>query len=145
MSLLFSELYGLVADSCAPYLMSTLFTTCSHYAHCPIQVRIASSYYLGGHYGGQVADTTMMREIRAKGPITVDLNVPPGFGLYKEGILTEDGLEEIRRMMRECNGESDLIWEYVNHSVAIIGWGVDRKSGMKFWICRNSYGSQFGE
>ena len=107
---------------------------------------IASSYYLGGHYGGQVADATMMREIRAKGPITVDLNVPPGFGLYKEGILTEDGLEEIRRMMKECNGESDLIWEYVNHSVAIIGWGADMAhGGMKFWICRNSYGTHFGE
>ncbi len=86
----------------------------------------------------------MMREIRAKGPIAVDLNVPLGFGLYKEGILTEDGIEEIRRAMG--SDSNNVIWEYVNHSVAIIGWGIDEtKGGMKFWICRNSYGTNFGE
>ena len=86
----------------------------------------------------------MMREVRARGPITVDLNVPLGFGLYKEGILTDDSIQEIRKTV---GGDfSNLIWEYVNHSVAIIGWGVDMASaGMKFWICRNSYGTHFGE
>jgi len=86
----------------------------------------------------------MKREIRARGPITVDLNVPLGFGLYKEGILTDDSIEEIRKKVE--GDVNNVIWEYVNHSVAIIGWGVDMaQGGMKFWICRNSYGTQFGE
>ena len=86
----------------------------------------------------------MMREIRARGPITVDLNVPLGFGLYKEGILTDESIQEIRK---KVEGDiKNVIWEYVNHSVAIIGWGVDMaQGGMKFWICRNSYGTDFGE
>lgn len=86
----------------------------------------------------------MMREIRARGPITVDLNVPLGFGLYKEGILTDESIEEIRKKVE--GDVNNVIWEYVNHSVAIIGWGVDMaQGGMKFWICRNSYGTHFGE
>jgi C1A family cysteine protease len=36
-------------------------------------------------------------------------------------------------------------WEFVNHSILIIGWGYDEKTGIKFWICRNSYGTEYGE
>lgn len=35
------------------------------------------------------------------------------------------------------------MWEYLNHSVMILGWGEE--NGVKFWICRNSYGTHFGE
>ncbi len=27
----------------------------------------------------------------------------------------------------------------------ILGWGIDEESKTKFWICRNSYGPNFGE
>jgi C1A family cysteine protease len=37
------------------------------------------------------------------------------------------------------------MWEFINHSIVIVGWGVDKKTGVKFWICRNSYGKWFGE
>ncbi len=36
-------------------------------------------------------------------------------------------------------------WEYINHSIQIIGWGVEEGTNIKFWICRNSYGIHFGE
>ena len=32
----------------------------------------------------------------------------------------------------------------LNHSVVIIGWGVDPDTGTKFWKVRNSYGKQWG-
>jgi C1A family cysteine protease len=28
----------------------------------------------------------------------------------------------------------------LNHSVVIVGWGVDAKTGTKYWKVRNSYG-----
>ncbi len=31
-----------------------------------------------------------------------------------------------------------------NHSTIIIGWGVD-ENGTKYWLCRNSYGPDWGE
>lgn len=32
----------------------------------------------------------------------------------------------------------------LNHSVTIIGWGVDKKTGTKYWKVRNSYGKKWG-
>lgn len=31
-------------------------------------------------------------------------------------------------------------WEPTNHSVLITGWGVDARTGEKYWVCRNSWG-----
>jgi C1A family cysteine protease len=28
----------------------------------------------------------------------------------------------------------------MNHSVVIVGWGKDEKTGIPYWIVRNSYG-----
>lgn len=38
-----------------------------------------------------------------------------------------------------------VLWEFINHSIVVVGWGKDEKTGVKFWICRNSYGTSFGE
>ena len=32
----------------------------------------------------------------------------------------------------------------MNHSVVIVGWGVDKKTSSKYWIVRNSYGPKWG-
>jgi C1A family cysteine protease len=32
----------------------------------------------------------------------------------------------------------------LNHSVVIVGWGVDAKTGTKYWKVRNSYGQKWG-
>ena len=37
-----------------------------------------------------------------------------------------------------------IAWMNLNHSVVIFGWGVDPKTGTKFWRVRNSYGSRWG-
>lgn len=37
----------------------------------------------------------------------------------------------------------NISWEYINHSIIILGWGEE--DGVKYWICRNSYGPDWGE
>ena len=40
--------------------------------------------------------------------------------------------------------DSGAAWTNLNHSVLIVGWGVDDTNGNKYWILRNSYGSNWG-
>jgi hypothetical protein len=37
-----------------------------------------------------------------------------------------------------------IAWMSLNHSITILGWGVDPKTGTKYWKCRNSYGTKWG-
>lgn len=41
--------------------------------------------------------------------------------------------------------DSQIANDNLDHSVAILGWGKDPKTGMKVWIARNSFGSKWGE
>ena len=42
----------------------------------------------------------------------------------------------------EKNGKNFHNW---NHTVMLIGWGVEKETGMKYWIVRNSYGPGWGD
>lgn len=37
-----------------------------------------------------------------------------------------------------------ISWMDMNHSVVIIGWGKEEKTGTGYWIVRNSYGPNWG-
>ena len=41
--------------------------------------------------------------------------------------------------------DKGISWMDMNHSVVIVGWGVDKKDDAKYWIVRNSYGSRWGD
>ena len=83
-----------------------------------------------------------MKEVRARGPITIGMLFPYYFGVYEEGILTcddivlgadgytETQLEVLRRLRDGFRPEE--------HLITIIGWG-ENKDGVKYWICQNSY------
>ena len=114
-----------------------------------------------GDYYGAANELAMMQELRARGPFPVDLRVPPGFSQYSEGIFSEDHLNFNQGKLSDPNfvhqqqstaatskwtlNALGIEWYYVNHSVLLIGWGQDDETGMKYWICRNSYGPDYGE
>lgn len=37
----------------------------------------------------------------------------------------------------------DIEWQKIEHSIIIVGWGEEK--GVKFWICANSYSTDWGE
>ena len=84
----FLEDFYLPLESCAPYKAHTVGDQCSNYKHCPMAVKIKKSFYIGEYYGGN-SEAAMMKEIRSRGPIVSDLNVPLGFSFYKSGIFSD--------------------------------------------------------
>jgi len=69
----------------------------------------------------------MMKEIYARGPISCGVDATLLHD-YQGGILDVKGSEY-----------------GINHIVSIVGWGVDKASGKKFWNVRNSWGEYWGE
>jgi cathepsin X len=86
---------------------------------------------------GQVTGVDQMKaEIYARGPIACLINSePPEFDQYRGGIIQcGEGSSKL------CN-----IPQYSDHVIVIAGWGVDAKTGMEYWVGRNSYGTKWGE
>ncbi|XP_015197206.2 dipeptidyl peptidase 1 [Lepisosteus oculatus] len=122
--------FGVVEESCFPYIgrdsPCTLKDSCFRY--------YASEYhYVGGFYGA-CNEAEMRLELVRNGPMGVAFEVYPDFMNYKEGIYHHTGL------MDEFNP-----FELTNHAVLLVGYGSDPKTGKKYWIVKNSWGTGWGE
>ena len=69
---------------------------------------------------------SMMYEIYHHGPVTGTMNVYKDFSLYKEGVY--------RHTVQEISG---------GHSIEVIGWGTDEKTGVNYWMCKNSWNKEW--
>lgn len=70
----------------------------------------------------------MMAEIYFRGPIVVSMWAhSPEFENYKGGYILRD----------------NTVYTTTTHSVSIVGWS--EQNGIKYWIVRNSFGTQWGE
>ena len=81
-----------------------------------------------------------MQELKEKGPIVVSFEPDYNFMMYKSGIY-----HSIDEKTWISKGLPKPEWEKVDHSVLLVGWGEDEKTGEKFWIVQNTWGPQWGE
>lgn len=128
--------FGVVTEECMPYKAEngTCTTRC---AEPKILVRSESYNYVGGFLGaGNEED--MMFEIYKNGPIVASFFVHDDFKYYKNGIYTHVEGKAGKK------GKINPI-EVTSHSVCIIGWDLDEKTGQKSWIVKNSWSKLFGE
>jgi cathepsin X len=77
-------------------------------------------------YDHVVGEQNMMQEIAQRGPIACDIAVPEALEEYTGGIYCDD------------TGDMDVV-----HVVSVVGYGVE--DGSKYWLVRNSWGTQWGE
>ncbi|XP_072418109.1 cathepsin J-like [Chiloscyllium punctatum] len=75
-------------------------------------------------WGGEVALEQAVREI---GPMSVVINASlKSFQHYKGGVYYDEN----------CNG-------YVTNDVLVVGFGIE--DGMRYWLVKNSWGTDWGE
>ena len=97
-----------------------------------------------------------MKDILRNGPTTGDFQADEYFGAYKSGILSEAGILKAKNLAQkvdkisEAPGNSTMEkrgnnFHNWNHTVMLIGWGVDKETGEKYWLVRNSYGPFWGD
>lgn len=83
-------------------------------------------------FGEVTGENEMMAEISARGPIACLIDsAAEQFDGYSGGII-------------QCNTGPECKEPLTDHVVVIAGWGVS-SAGLKYWVGRNSYGSQWGE
>ncbi|OXB58260.1 hypothetical protein ASZ78_008464 [Callipepla squamata] len=122
--------FGVVEEDCFPYTARDspcLFKrSCYHYY-------TSEYHYVGGFYGA-CNEALMKLELVLGGPMAVAFEVYNDFMFYKEGIYHHTGLRD------DFNP-----FELTNHAVLLVGYGKDPKTGEKFWIVKNSWGTSWGE
>jgi cathepsin X len=79
-------------------------------------------------YGRVFGAKRMKAEIYARGPIGCGIDATNKFDYYTGGIYKEKKL-----------------LPYLNHEIAVVGWGYDEESSTEYWIGRNSWGTYWGE
>ncbi|GFT78852.1 dipeptidyl peptidase 1 [Nephila pilipes] len=125
----YAQDFGAIPEECYPYE--------GHDDSCnPKDCKrfyVANYEYVGGFYGG-CNEELMKIDIVENGPVTVAFQVYPDFMLYKGGVYHHTGI-----------GVGFNPFHLVNHGVLITGYGIDNDTGEKFWIVKNSWGTNWGE
>jgi len=110
-------------NTCEPI---TVCRNCSPIAGCSAQPSYDT--YGVSEFGLVNGTENMMAEIYARGPITCGVAVPQALEDYTSGIFND------------TTGTLDI-----SHAISVAGWGVDKTTGINYWIVRNSWGTYWGE
>ena len=118
---------GIAADSCIPYTSGD-----GKVETCP---QMCADRSIIGKFKCEKGSTKEARGssqikslIADGGPVETGFTVYSDFFNYKSGVY------------HHTSGSVQG-----GHAVKILGWGVDEKSGYKYWICANSWGNSWGE
>ena len=96
--------------------------------------------YIGGSYG-KCSEYNIMQEVLKNGPIVVSFEPDYLFMHYKKGIYKSVAHSWI------TNGNKKPLWQKVDHSVVLTGWGREVINGkeIEYWKIQNSWGVGWGE
>lgn len=121
---------GVVAEECNPYAEED--EPCDTDMTCP-RTYVSKYEFIGGYFGAS-NEANMMQELVENGPIGVAILMSWDLLYYGGGIYHNTGLDS----------KYDP-FEYANHAVLCVGYGVDDTTGEKYWILKNSWGDNWGE
>lgn len=115
-------------------------TLCKNPNFEKLNFKVANYRYVGGSYG-RCSEQIIMREVYKNGPIVISLEPDYSFMLYRSGIYKSPNNNWF------VNNFPRPEWEKVDHSLVLVGWGVEviNEKKVKYWILQNSWGSNWGE
>eukprot|EP00771_Trimastix_marina_P001810 gnl/Trimastix_PCT/2913.p1 GENE.gnl/Trimastix_PCT/2913~~gnl/Trimastix_PCT/2913.p1 ORF type:complete len:300 (+),score=64.54 gnl/Trimastix_PCT/2913:69-968(+) len=130
--------YGLVDEGCQPYLAEYLDRcdalgtcyTCEAIGKPCVPVEEYRRYYVAQHgvysaiTGGNI-EHKMMAEIYRRGPMVCEIATPKAFHDYNSTAVFKDTTGSLK----------------FAHAISVVGWGVEK--GEKYWLLRNSWGTQW--
>jgi len=121
---------GTVTEDCWPYRANA--------SKCPLKCADGSAptVYRTSSYGSpykafnvSATEEAIKTAIISEGPVTAEMWLFGDFSGYQGGVY-------------EHNSTTGVVYE---HTMRIVGWGVDKDSGKKYWKVANTYGSDWGE
>ncbi|KAJ8514165.1 hypothetical protein ON010_g18720 [Phytophthora cinnamomi] len=137
---------GIVDLTCNPYIAShpswmgagdcaaTQCHTCNLKGECfvledPVKYRI-SEYGTLNFTTSEEFQLQAMNEIYHRGPIVVSMySLSPEYRQFKGGYILRDSTK----------------YPGTTHVVSLVGWGTDAETGVKYWVVRNSDGTNWGD
>jgi hypothetical protein len=137
---------GIVDLTCNPYIAShpswmgggdcaaTQCHTCNLKGECfvledPVKYRI-SEYGTLNFTTSEEFQLQAMNEIYHHGPIVVSMySLSPEYRQFKGGYILRDATK----------------YPGTTHVVSLVGWGTDAQTGVKYWVVRNSDGTNWGD
>lgn len=144
----FLRKFGVVTEACYPYDSGRssvegecLLPVRQRGGNCPsgVEYKIEKRYKASPPYRIRQIEREIMKEIMDNGPVQAIFEVKEDFFMYKSGVYQWTGITHDQPPGPGKSG---------NHSVRILGWGVDRTPEgdiIKYWICANSWGPEWGE
>merc|ERR1719421_1542051 len=78
------------------------------------------------------SESAVMAALLKHGPLSVAFNVGPDTIYYDSGIINTDYCK--------ANSVDDL-----DHAINLVGYGTDKKTGLKYWTLRNSWSTYWGD
>ncbi|KRY52559.1 Dipeptidyl peptidase 1 [Trichinella britovi] len=135
----YAEDFGFVTEQCNPYsgiikdeAICTTDPQCKrHYA--------TDYQYVGGFYGA-TNEPLMRLALVNSGPLAVGIEAFDDLIHYRGGIYHHTKIHDDSNFPTKWNP-----FELTNHAVLIVGYGVDKKSNIPYWIVKNSWGTNWGE
>jgi C1A family cysteine protease len=118
--------YTYAAYNGAPTAKNGVFQACA-------TTKAANGKFKVMGYYNLLTEADILAQLQS-GPVTAAINVEDSLQMYTGGVYSSPTCTQV-------SGSQPVI----NHAVVITGYGVDTKTGAKFWEVRNSWSNKWGE